>query len=246
MAPLQVPVSAPQIQQTSSSSSRSRTNARKKPNDDAPYPAPASSSGQKRNADRADGESRTKRTKRTDDIPSYSAMQLSSVPSQRLGRLDGEQHGSLRHGTNVLSNIIQFDFSSLSTEELHRYLCQHDLVPSLFPSPLTAHDPPPPAALLSPRRSPSPLHAARDPSSGRRRSSRMVDDHPLARTPILADVQAVHGALAQVAQRHAEMVGVRETDTLAAFVAVRTPRQGDEHAKYTSLRYAPSVFLAGS
>jgi hypothetical protein len=123
------------------------------------------------------------------------------------------------------------DFTTLPMDALHRYLVQYDLIPTVHPSPLTIHDPPPPPSLLEPAtqgssRGVSPVVAtpANRPrrESSRRRSSRILEEEERMRTPVLADVGEVQNVLASIAQQHFESQVVKEVDSLASFMcAVR-------------------------
>lgn len=116
---------------------------------------------------------------------------------------------------------------------LHRYLTQFDIIPDVYPSPLFADDPPSPASLCNQlhhsSRPPSPPPTTpanrprrehRDPS--RRRSSRLLEEEIPTRTPVLADVEELHGILAGIAERHfrelSSINGREEVDTLASFM----------------------------
>lgn len=116
----------------------------------------------------------------------------------------------------------------LPPDAIHRYLLAFNLTPRVWPSPMSAEDPPPPALLLHPdamRRglSPSPPVTAanrprRDPKEQKRRSSRMLEEEMLHREPVLADKEEVHAVLAAIAQEHFRSAGVMELDTLSAFM----------------------------
>ncbi|PAV21757.1 hypothetical protein PNOK_0171400 [Pyrrhoderma noxium] len=80
-----------------------------------------------------------------------------------------------------------FEFSTLPTSALYRYIIQHDLIPTIYPTPLTADDPPPPSALLDPvrmaSRAPSPdptptpaNRPKRGKDTSRRRSTRLLEE----------------------------------------------------------------------
>jgi hypothetical protein len=138
----------------------------------------------------------------------------------------------------------QVDFTALPTDALYKYVAHYELVPSIYPCPLSAEDPPPPLALLDPARmasrAPSPLSAValtattttsanrprRSREASRRRSSRLWEEEmrgAASRTPILADIGEVHGVLATLATKHfAEMSAAkeREMDTLVSFMSV--------------------------
>ncbi|SRR6266436_5075556 len=121
------------------------------------------------------------------------------------------------------------DFSTLPVDALHRYLAQYDLIPVVHPSPLSAHDPPPPS-LLGPTRGSSrgasppvvitpanrPRRESREQS--RRRSSRLLEEEGQARTPVLADIAEVQTVLASIAQRHFESQVVKEDDSVVSFI----------------------------
>ncbi|CUA71667.1 hypothetical protein RSOLAG22IIIB_04713 [Rhizoctonia solani] len=83
------------------------------------------------------------------------------------------------------------DLSSLPTSSLISYLVKHDVLPVVHPSPYTSQPALSPNSLI-------------DPAS--------------TETPILTDLDAVHNALAKLAERHWATKSVRETDTLAGFV----------------------------
>lgn len=125
------------------------------------------------------------------------------------------------------------DFSTLPVDAIHRYLAQYDLIPTVYPSPLSVHDPPPPSLLGAPTRGPSrggsppavttpanrPRRESREQS--RRRSSRLLEEEGRARTPVLADVAEVQTVLASIAQRHFEGQVVKEFDSRAFMRAVK-------------------------
>ena len=113
---------------------------------------------------------------------------------------------------------------------LYRYLSHYDLVPPVYPSPLTGEDPAPPSSLLNDmrHRSPTPNLQGTTPANrprreskeqSRRRSSRLAEEEVIYRTPVLADVDEVHRVLAGIAERHfrEEVRGV-EVDILASFM----------------------------
>lgn len=121
----------------------------------------------------------------------------------------------------------------MSTSVLHRYLTQFDIVPDVYPSPLSADDPPSPASLCNALRissrppSPPPTTPANRPrrehrEQSRRRSSRLLEEEIPTRTPVLADVEELHGILASIAERHfrelSSINGREEVDTLASFM----------------------------
>ncbi|TFK76647.1 hypothetical protein BDN72DRAFT_852004 [Pluteus cervinus] len=201
-------------QSLSTGGSRSRPQARRKQNDDASYNGPINgASGSKRQAtDKAEGEPRMKR-KRVD------APQISTNNS-----------GSGRRDADESQRISLVEFVKMPTTVLHKYLTQYDVVPMIYPSPLTADDPPPPSTLADPFRvppSPPLLTPANRPrrdlgSQSRRRSSRLLEDDIRGRPPILADVDQLHVVLAGLVERHFhEMSAItprEEVDTLASFM----------------------------
>ncbi|KAH8120709.1 hypothetical protein DFH11DRAFT_85339 [Phellopilus nigrolimitatus] len=164
------------------------------------------------------------------------AKQQAAAAANSSGRQgpDGEGHPSL------------VEFSSLPTPSLYRYIIHHDLVPVIYPTPLTADDPPPPAALLDPARmasrapTPAPLLASTTPANrprrtretkeaSRRRSTRLLEEEQrggLEQVPVLADVGELHGVLASIAQRHFKESSVREVDTLAMFLNAVKAKSG--------------------
>lgn len=125
---------------------------------------------------------------------------------------------------------------------LHRYMIQFDIVPGVYPSPLSPEDPPAPSSLadleqqLSRASSPPALTPAnrprRDPKDAqtRRRSSRLLEEEPRNRVPVLADVQDLHGVLATIVERHfrdmTSISGREEVDTLAAFMCAVEKSKG--------------------
>lgn len=189
----------------STSGSRSRPQARKKPNDDAAYFGVA---GTKRQAvDRAEGEPRVKRKR----------VEHGTAVGRRADK----------SADNELKSAI--DFRNMPTAGLYRYLSHFNLIPPVYPPPLTAADPPSPDSLLDPvrqnPRGPSPFtiptsgnrpkRDTKDPS--RRRSSRLLEESE-SRTPILADITEIHAILAAIAERHFQDHAVSEIDTLASFM----------------------------
>lgn len=112
---------------------------------------------------------------------------------------------------------------------LYRYLNYFNLNPPVYPSPLTAADPPSPDSLLDPVRqnlrglSPFAIpipgnRPRRDPKDqSRRRSSRLLEENE-SRTPILADIAEYQAVLATIAERHFQNHAVSEIDTLASFM----------------------------
>lgn len=128
----------------------------------------------------------------------------------------------------------------MPTAVLYRYLTQFDLIPLIHPSPLMADDPPPPSSLENPSRhqsrapSPPPTTPANRPrreskEQSRRRSSRLEHEETRSRTPILADVDEVHGVLAEMAAKHfrnQSISGREEVDTLASFMCAVEKAKG--------------------
>lgn len=143
------------------------------------------------------------------------------------------------------SRHLQFEFSTLPTSALYQYIMQYDLVPVIYPTPLTAEDPPPPIALLDSARmasrapTPAPLIPVSTPANrprrsretkeaSRRRSTRLLEEElrgGMEQVPVLADIAELHNVLATIAQRHFRESSIREVDTLASFMgAVKTRR----------------------
>ncbi|KAF7340161.1 hypothetical protein MVEN_01934600 [Mycena venus] len=237
-------MSAPQI---SATGSRSRPQARKKVNDDAAYfGPPIASAGAKRHAaDKADGEPRVKR-KRVD----ANALAAAAAASNRSRDLDGDSRVSLVEfikmptpGAFGAVVVNELDFERGRTV-LYRYLTQFDLVPSVYPSPLLANDPPPPMSLDNPARqgSRAPSPPATTPANRprreskdqtRRRSSRLVEEGTPSRPPILADLDELHDVLAGIAERHfrdlASINGREEVDTLASFMCAVEKAKGGKN-----------------
>ncbi|KAG1725563.1 uncharacterized protein EDB91DRAFT_1062125 [Suillus paluster] len=198
----------------STSGSRSRPQARKKPNDDAAY---FGVTGTKRQAaDRAEGEPRVKRKR----------VEHGTAVSRRAEKANTDN--DLKSST---------DFKNMPTAGLYRYLSHFNLIPPVYPSPLTAADPPSPDSLLDPVRQnprgvspfaipPSGNRSRRDPKDqNRRRSSRLLEENE-CRTPILADVAEFQAVLVAIAERHFQDHMVSEIDTLASFM-VKTSTKYD-------------------
>ncbi|KII86483.1 hypothetical protein PLICRDRAFT_114886 [Plicaturopsis crispa FD-325 SS-3] len=195
--------------------SRSRPQARRRPNDDAPYLGGMAGAGTKRHAaDRVEGEPRVKR-KRVDTGGQAAAS--------RNGKADGR---------TTAGNV---EFADLPLEALYQYLAQFELIPAVYPSPLSPLDPPPPSALDHPARpgestpppftTPANRPRRESKEQSRRRSSRLVEEEQTRRIPVLADVGAVKAVLARLAERHfvESVSGLKEVDTLAEFMcAVKT------------------------
>jgi hypothetical protein len=121
----------------------------------------------------------------------------------------------------------------MPTSVLYRYLTQFDIIPPVWPPPLSAEDPPQPSFLENTFRqtsrapSPLPMTPANRPrreskDQSRRRSSRLVEEETRSRPPILADIEELHGVLAGIAERHFRDIlaisGREEVDTLASFM----------------------------
>ncbi|KLO11295.1 hypothetical protein SCHPADRAFT_906164 [Schizopora paradoxa] len=209
-------------------------------------PPPQAQMGSKRTAqEKADGEPRVKR-KRVDhsagaamqsQLPSTSVAVANAAKQQANPKGDGENAPSL------------FEFASLPTSSLYRYIIQHDLVPGIYPSPLSEDDPPPPGALADPSRmasrapTPNPAPAAslttvanrprrgrETKDRGKRRGGvRTLEDEMrtgVEQMPLLADVQEIHGVLASVASRHFKESSVKEVDTLASFMCAVKAKNG--------------------
>ncbi|RDB28611.1 hypothetical protein Hypma_015054 [Hypsizygus marmoreus] len=209
--------------QPTATGSRSRPQARRKPNDDASYfGPPVASTGTKRQAaDKADGEPRGKR-KRVEPLNTTSSLNRRDV-------VEPEPKASL------------VEFVKMPTPVLYRYLNQYDIVPLVYPSPLTAEEPAPPSALEHPFRhsprapSPPPMTPANRPhrnpkEQSRRRSSRLLEEETRSRTPILADIDEMHTVLAGIVERHfretSSISGREEVDTLASFMCAVEKAKG--------------------
>ena len=226
-------------------SSRSRTQSRKKVNDDAAYFGPpasgASASATKRQApDKAEGEPRVKRKR----------VETSHIITPKRDNMESEPRKSLVSGLFLSTScsgfrrdvLFQVEFQKMPTQILYRYMAQFDIVPSVYPSPLSPEDPPAPSSLVDSQhqesRPPSPpiLTPANRPrrdakdSQGRRRSSRLLEEDTRNRTPILADVDEVHNVLASIVGRHFKELtsinGREEVDTLAAFMCAVEKSKG--------------------
>ncbi|KAJ6626968.1 hypothetical protein B0H10DRAFT_1997472 [Mycena sp. CBHHK59/15] len=216
------PMSAPHA---TAAGSRTRPQARKKANDDAAYfGPPTATAGAKRHAaDKIDGEPRVKRK-----------------------RVDAAGASTRRDDADARVSLVEF--IKMPTPVLYRYLMQFDLVPAVYPSPLLASDPPPPAVLDRPLRQPShapspppatpanrPRRESKEQSATRRRSSRLVEEEVASRVPILADGDELHAVLAGIAERHfrelASINGREEVDTLASFMCAVEKAKGGMHIK---------------
>lgn len=148
----------------------------------------------------------------------------------------------------VMSSHEQFDFSTLPTASLYRYIIHHDLIPHIYPTPLSADDPPPPAALLDPLKmasrapSPQPLmglgttpanrpqrRSRASKEASQRRSTRILEEETRVgpeQVPVLADVGEIHNVLANIAQRHFRESTVKELDTLSSFMCAVKAKGG--------------------
>lgn len=135
----------------------------------------------------------------------------------------------------------QVEFIKMPTPVLYRYLTQYNIIPFVFPSPLSADDPPPPYTLENPFHhsphppSPPPMTPANRPrreikEQSRRRSSRLLEEEPHSRSPILADIDELHVVLAGIVERHfreyTSISGREEVDTLASFMCAVEKSKG--------------------
>ena len=171
-------------------------------------------------------------------------MLLQLTERETTRRVNQENHWSVvqfaRPGVPVSTrHLLQVEFKEMPTQILYRYVAQFDIVPSVYPSPLSPEDPPSPSSLVDSQfqdsRPPSPPiltpanRPRRDPkdSQGRRRSSRLLEEDTRNRTPILADVNEVHNVLASIVGRHfRELTSIKEVDTLAAFMCAVEKSKG--------------------
>ena len=204
--------------------------ARKRPSDPTWFSSAQSVPSTKRQAtDRMENEQRKrKRVEPTLQGPSQPVQerQNEEPPVVSVALLLGGHINDERVNGIIIPR--QMDFTTLPMDALHRYLVQYDLIPTVHPSPLTIHDPPPPPSLLEPAaqissRGVSPLVVATPANrprreSSRRRSSRMLEEEERMRTPVLADVGEVQNVLASIAQQHFESQVVKEVDSLASFM----------------------------
>ncbi|KAG9100510.1 hypothetical protein FRC06_004057 [Ceratobasidium sp. 370] len=127
---------------------------------------------------------------------------------------------------------VPTDLSTLPVSSLVSYLVKHDIIPPIHPSPYTVQPTLAPSILLHPpsHTPPPPPTSSTSliPERERRRSSRFQEDelNPSAagddpithHVPILTDLDAVHGALAKLVERHWQTKTVREQDTIVGFV----------------------------
>ena len=124
---------------------------------------------------------------------------------------------------------------------LYRYVMQYDIIPHVYPSPLSAEDPAPPSSLENPYLylprfpSPPPLTPANRPrrevkDSSRRRSTRLFEEEMRSRIPVLADVDELQVVLAGIVERHfremSSISGREEVDTLASFMCAVEKAKG--------------------
>ncbi|KXN89814.1 hypothetical protein AN958_04818 [Leucoagaricus sp. SymC.cos] len=207
---------------TGASGSRSRPQARKKLNDDAAYTAPPSVGAKRQAADKAEGEPRVKR-KRVEPM---------TVATSTNGKKDVEEP----------QRNSMVEFSKMPLSILYCYMTQYDIVPDVRPSPLTAEDPPSPTSLanlhrpspraLSPPAQTTPANRPRrEPKEqNRRRSSRLLEEEPRTRTPILADADEIQSILAGIVEKHFREMppisGRDEVDTLASFMCAVEKSKG--------------------
>ncbi|KAF9056396.1 hypothetical protein BJ165DRAFT_1522310 [Panaeolus papilionaceus] len=216
-------------QPAQASSSRSRNQSRKKANDDAAYfgPPTGGTAVKRQAADKVDGDSRAKRRK--------------YEPSTITNNVNA---ASRKDVVVEEPNKSMVEFHKMPLPALHRYLIQFEIVPVVYPSPLSPEDPPSPSSLADPQRqisrppSPPPLTPAnrprRDPkdAQSRRRSSRLLEEEVRSRTPILADIGELRGVLATVVERHfretVTMNNRDEVDTLAAFMCAVEKHKGSK------------------
>ncbi|KZT42835.1 hypothetical protein SISSUDRAFT_1058300 [Sistotremastrum suecicum HHB10207 ss-3] len=198
--------------------SRSRQNTRKKTDDDSAYIG-ASGLGKKRAA--PDGNEPRMKRKRIESA--------GLVPPQGTVGI-GETRNPL------------MDFSALPTAALHRYLITWDLVPFMDPGPTSLDAPPLPSSLLTAptmhtritgqSSSTTPANRPRrTPASANRRSSRLSeeDERQTRQAPVLADVQAIPGVLAALAQRHFmnKQPPVKEGEIVMEFLYATRTRGGN-------------------
>jgi len=196
--------------------------------------------GSKRTAqEKADGEPRVKRKRVDHSAGAAMQSQLSNNNSSvAVANAAKQQSNSKTDGENTPS---LFEFATLPTSSLYQYIIQHDLVPGIYPSPLSEEDPPPPAALADPSKmasrapTPNPVSlatVANRPRRGRetkRRITRMVEEEMrtgVEQMPVLADVEEIHGVLASIASRHFKESSVKEADTLASFMCAVKAKNG--------------------
>ena len=166
---------------------------------------------------------------------------------ETLWRVSQENHWSVVYFLDLVSRVstrrmLQVEFQKMPTQILYRYMAQFDIVPSVYPSPLSPEDPPAPSTLVDSQHQESNMSSPpiltpanrprRDPkdSQGRRRSSRLLEEDTRNRVPILADVDEVHNVLASIVSRHFKELtsinGREEVDTLAAFMCAIEKSKG--------------------
>lgn len=125
---------------------------------------------------------------------------------------------------------------------LQRYLIHFNIVPIVYPSPLSPEDPPAPITLADPLRqlshppSPPTLTPANRPRreskevQSRRRSSRLLEEEIRTRAPILSDKVELHRVLASIVEKHfhetTSINGREEVDMLAAFMCAVEKAKG--------------------
>jgi len=125
---------------------------------------------------------------------------------------------------------------------LQRYLIQFNIVPIVYPSPLSPEDPPAPSTLADPHRqfsrppSPPALTPANRPrrepreAQNRRRSSRLLEEEIRTRAPILSDKVELHRVLATIVEKHfretTPISGREEVDMLASFMCAVEKAKG--------------------
>jgi len=253
-------VSAPTNQSSSAQAPRPRNRKKAAPEPEALYrgdisslPAAAqtpATTGSKRQAqDRAEDEPRKRKRVNVNNSSSLATttFQTQTPTSTTVTAMSAPGQGSKLAGRQQEGEtpVALLEFTTLPTTSLYKYAIQYDLVPIIYPTPLSADDPPPPAALLDPARmasrapSPAPMttpanrpqrRSRESKEASRRRSSRLLEEESrteLEQTPVLNDVREMHGVLATLAARHFRETNVREVDTLAAFMcAVKARTSG--------------------
>ncbi|TDL28946.1 hypothetical protein BD410DRAFT_253884 [Rickenella mellea] len=216
-----------------SAPARPRPQARRKPVDDGLY-GEVTSGGKRAAHERAEGEPRVKR-KRVEHVSNASVYLQTGLQAQQNGENASPSSPSSSLTPTAIGEQVQFD--ALPTAALYRYMIHYDLVPPIYPSPLSAEDPPAPSALLEQMGSRGASPAASGPmatpanrprrgpresnlkDNSRRRSSRLVSEEMRGQVAVLSDVGEVHKVLASIAGRHFRTCGgVKEVDTLAGFM----------------------------
>ncbi|KAK7468450.1 hypothetical protein VKT23_002962 [Stygiomarasmius scandens] len=150
-----------------------------------------------------------------------SSVRQAAIEGVKRRRLVAEPANDPEPSENSISML------DLSSVQLHRYLDHYDLVPIIYPLPISAENPPPPHSLANSHHLPPPPQIT--PANRPRRDFRDTDfdppeGHPFqTRAPILNDVQEVHAVLAGIAQKHFRenltVSGRDEIDTLVAFIS---------------------------